>query len=257
MRVIAFLFLALSISAGDTPLPSLSTTAVNGDVLHANTLEIAGITFRDVTCKPAFSASTLHFLDIEAKAYRGRVTGSYSIELGVDPHVHHCHFELSGVDLQVLARSLGATSNNLAGQVDGWIDMELRAGNNATISGRGQLDIQKGSLVEFPFMVSLLAGNPGAERGHDELHARFDLRERAIHLVSLTLESPRVDLRATGQIGLDGMLSLKLSPRLPFTGFKSIPVIGDLLASGLSKLTDKVTKPSLRGHITQPVLNFF
>ncbi|MEK7414343.1 MAG: AsmA-like C-terminal region-containing protein [Planctomycetota bacterium] len=239
----------------ESALPSFATTSVNGEVLHANTLTIAGMTFRDVTARPVFRAATatLLFESIEAKAYRGRIRGTYGIELGAEPHRHHCRFDLEGVDLAVLAPSLGATTDHLAGQVQAWIELDFEAGNLAKTTGRGEITVTKGSLVDFDFLTALLAGDPGATRGTDTLSARFQLKDSAAHLLFLNLDSPSVKLRAAGSIGFDGMLNIRMSPKLSFTVLGALPGIGQI-AEGLGKL---FSPRALVGHFTHPVWRVF
>jgi hypothetical protein len=246
-----------ALAAGDAPLPSMNTTTVDGEVMHANTLEVIGLAFRDITAKPRYGQGKLEFVGIEAKAYRGRATGWYAIDLLPDEREERWHrfgFELVGVDLATLTRSLGSTNDQLAGRVDGWFKMALPVGDRPGISGRGQIDISDGTLVQLPLLVSFLAGNPAAARGKDRLTARFQLRDGGIDLLWLRLESPAIRLAAQGRIGFDGRLEIEISPRLPFELLRNVPLLGSWAATGLSRLTGSVTRAYVRGHISQPVI---
>jgi hypothetical protein len=243
-----------ALAAGDAPLPSMSTTTIDGEVMHANTLEVIGLAFRDITAKPRYAAGKLEFAGIEAKAYRGRAQGWYAIDLLGEQRWHHCNFEVAGVDLATLTRSLGSTNDQLAGRIDGWFEMTLPVGERPGISGRGQIDISDGTLVQLPLLVSFLAGNPAAARGKDRLTARFQLRDGGIDLLWLRLESPAIRLAAQGRIGFDGRLEIEISPRLPFELLRNVPLLGSWAATGLSRLTGSVTRAYVRGHISQPVI---
>lgn len=243
-----------ALAAGDAPLPSMNTTTVDGEVMHANTLEVIGLAFRDITAKPRYAAGRLEFVGIEAKAYRGRAKGWYAIDLLGEPRWHHCSFEVTGVDLATLTRSLGSTNDQLAGRVDGWFEMTLPVGERPGITGRGQIDITDGTLVQLPLLVSFLAGNPAAARGKDRLTARFQLRDGGIDLLWLRLESPAIRLAAQGRIGFDGRLEIEISPRLPFELLRNVPLLGGWAATGLSRLAGSVTRAYVRGHISQPVI---
>ncbi len=250
----ACLLAAAGLAAVETPLPSFGTTTIEGEVLHANTLEVAGLAFRDVTAKPRYGQGRLDFLGVEAKAYRGRANGWYSIDLFGDQRTHRCSFELTGVDLATLTRSLGSSNDQLAGRIDGWFEMALPVGQRDGITGRGQIDINDGTLVQLPLLVSFLAGNPAAARGKDKLTARFRIRDTGIDLVWLRLESPAIRLAAQGHIGFDGSLDIEISPRLPFELLRNVPLLGGWAATGLSRLTGSVTRAYVRGHISQPVI---
>lgn len=255
MRAAALVLLGAAWAAGgEAQLPSLATATIDGEVLHANTLEVAGLAFRDVTARPRYAEGRLGFLDVEAKAYRGRITGWYVIDLAGEQRSHRCEFHVAGVDLGTLARSLGATSEQLGGRLDGWFEMRLPIGEGQGISGRGQLDITDGTLVQLPLLVNFLAGNPMAARGKDRLTARFQLRDGGIDILWLRLESPAIQLAAQGRIGYDGRIQIEIAPRLSFDLIGKIPILGGWAASGLSRLAGRVARAYVRGHVSQPVI---
>jgi len=253
VRALAALLFCIAAAAGEPGLPAPASAVIDGEVLHANTLEFLGLTFRDVTAKPIYSAGRLQFTDLEAKAYRGRITGSYAIDLTGDRRAHHCSFEFSGIDLAILARSLGATNEQLGGRVDGWLALEIPIGDPAQMQGRGELRISEGTLVQLPLLVSFLAGNPSAARGKDNLTARFELRGGSVRLLWALIESPAVRLLAQGRISYDGRLEIEISPRLPFAVIDRVPLLGGLMASGLSRLSGNA-RAYVRGHVSQPVI---
>lgn len=243
-------------AAGDASLPSMDSAAIDGEVLHANTLEVAGLAFRDVMARPRYGHGKLEFLGVEAMAYRGRASGWYTIDLALagGQRFHRCNFELAGVDLATLTRSLGSTNDQLAGRIDGWFEMALPVGDHGGITGRGQIEITDGTLVQLPLLVSFLAGNPAASRGKDRLTARFQLRDGGVDLLWLRLESPAIRLAAQGRIGFDGRLEIEISPRLPFELLRNVPLLGGWAATGLSRLAGRVTRAYVRGHVSQPVI---
>jgi len=239
--------------AGDAPLPALSSTIIDGEVLHANTLEVAGLAFRDVTARPRYAKGLLGFLDIEAKAYRGTVAGWYAIDMAGNNRAHTCRFDITGCDLSTLLRSLGSTNEQLGGRINGWFELRIPIGDEG-ISGRGQIDISDASLVQLPLLVNFLAGNPAASRGKDQLTARFQLRDGGIEIIWLRLESPAILLAARGRIAYDGKLEIEIAPRLPFEILSKLPLLGNWAASGLSRLASRVTRAYVRGHYSQPVI---
>jgi hypothetical protein len=253
VRWLAALLLGIAACAGEPGLPAPASATIEGEVLHANTLEFLGLTFRDVVAKPVYADGRLQFNDLEAKAYRGRVTGSYAIDLTGEKRLHHCNFEFTGLDLATLARSLGATNEQLAGRVDGWLTLEIPIGDPARMKGRGMIFITEGTLVQLPLLVSFLAGNPAAARGKDELVARFELRGGSVRLLWAQVNSGAVRLLAQGRISYDGRLEIEISPRLPFAVIDRVPLFGGLLASGLSRLSGNA-RAYVRGHVSQPVI---
>lgn len=257
MRLAALLVLGGAwLAAADAPLPSLSTASIDGEVMHANTLEVAGMAFRDVTARPRYANGRLGFLDIEAKAYRGRIDGWYVIEMAGEQRSHRCEFRVAGIDLATLLRSVGSTNDQIGGRMDGWFELEIPISDSEHrgITGRGQIDIADATLVQLPLLVNFLAGNPAAARGKDRLSARFQMRDGGIDILWLRLESPAIRLAAQGRIGYDGKLQIEIAPRLPFDLLSKIPLLGGWAASGLSRLTSRVTRAYVRGHYSQPVI---
>lgn len=253
-RIAAGLGLAAALAGGEESAPWLGRLAIDGEILHANTLEVAGLAFRDVNSRPRFAQGTLAFLDLEAKAYRGRVTGWYAIELSGEKRSQRGDFKAVGIDLAVLARSLGVASEQVAGTLDGWLALTIPVGDQGGITGRGEVSIAGGSLVQLPLLVNFLAGNPAGARGQDSLTARFELRDNRIEIKWLRLESPLIRLAARGSIGFDGRLEIEIAPRLPFSLVERVPLIGPIAASGLSRLAGKVARAYVRGHVTEPVV---
>lgn len=253
MRIAGLLLLGAVATAGEAQLPSMASATIDGDVLHANTLEVAGLAFRDVTARPRLNAGRLGFLDIEAKAYRGRITGWYVMDLAGEKRRQQCEFHVAGLDLGTLARSLGSTNEHLGGRLDGWFEMTLPIGPGP-VTGRGQIDVTDGTLVQLPLLVNFLAGNPVAAKGKDKLTARFQLREDGIDILWLRLESPAVQLAAHGRISYDGRLQIEIAPRLSFDLIGKIPLLGGWAASGLSRLAGSVARAYVRGHVSQPVI---
>lgn len=235
---------------------SLPPMAIDGEVLHANTVRVLGLDFRDVTARPRMARGVIEFTDAEAKAYRGRIAGWYAIDLVGRDRLQSCSFKLSGLDLGTMLRSLGATNDQVAGRLDGWFELAIPRGDAAAISGRGEVEIADGSLVQMPLLVSFLAGNPTAARGKDRLTARFEIAERAVRILWLRLESPAIELAAQGTISFDGRLDIEIAPRLPFDLLRSVPLLGGWAASGLSRLATRVGRAYVRGNITQPVVVF-
>jgi len=252
-RWTAGLLLAAALAAGDAS-PALSAGRIDGEVLHANTLEVAGLAFRDVTAYPRFADGVLAFTDIEAKAYRGRIAGRYGIQLAGDNRHHRCRFDLAGLDLAVMAKSLGATTEHLGGRIDGWLELAIPVADPDVLRGRGEGSVTDGTLVQLPFMVNLLTGNPAGARGKDSLRFRFEIHDRKVHILWARLESPAVQLAAEGWIGFDGTLNLVVAPRLPFSMIGKVPLFGSWLSGGLSRLAGHVARAYVRGHVSQPVI---
>ncbi len=249
--------------------PATSTAAytarISGEVLHANTLEFAGLAFRDVVAKPLYAGTTLSFTECQATAYGGKVTGHVELLMDVDANgekteaakdggSYHCHFEVDGVDLGTLLSEFGGNNANVDGVVAGWIDLEIPARHPQLMTGRGELAIAKGSLVQLPLLANLLIGDPSNSKGQDSAMARFEFRDSQIQVLVARLSSPACKIAIKGTVGFDGDLRLYLIPKFKFDLIDQFPGLGPIVAPLLSSVTSRVARALIRGQITKPVL---
>jgi hypothetical protein len=238
-------------STDDAPAVSYSTQ-ISGQVLHANTLEFAGLAFRDVVATPRYSGQTLSFLNCEATAYGGRVTGS--VELNLVTGVYHCHCKVADIDLGTVLSEFGGNNANVTGIVSGWSDFDIPARHVDAMTGKGEITVTKGSLVQLPLLANLLVGDPTNSKGKDSASATFEFRLEQVNILSGQLNSPACKIAMRGTVGFDGNLHLQLTPWFKFNLVDDLPGLGPIVAPMLSSMSSRVAKALLRGQITHPIL---
>ncbi len=288
-----------------SPAPAKKlTVGIKGEILHANTVEFAGLTFRDVVGVPQLSGKILSFHDCRATAYGGTVGGEVALDLGTDPSdaasslassslpppattptdagipagaattrlpplpaapapvdatrqdpEYHCTIQVNGLDLGTILHEFGGNSAGITGTIDGTIELTIPVVNpQSAMSGRGEIHVTNGSLIQLPLLANLFLGDPGGGRGHDAFNATFDLRDGKIRLLNATLDSPSIAIAIRGTVGLDGDLALYLDPSFKFGILKDIPGLGPIVVPLLTKVQRRVTRALVRGQITKPVL---
>lgn len=230
---------------------------VSGEVLHANTVEFWMLSFRDVVARPEVRGRQVMFDRCQGKAYGGMIYGWLAMDLPPEEAkdgavTYRAHFDVAKVDLATLLRQLGGNAEGLGGEVSGWLDFVLPSDRPEAMTGRGELTIRKGSLVQLPVLANLLVGDPGASKGHDKLDTRFELGDGKINLVFGRLDSPSAKIDITGTIGLDGDLRLGLEPT--FSNRLADMMSGGLATIILNPLTRRAGRFVVRGQITHPVL---
>ena len=243
---------ALCVVATGTASESSWAPVIDGQILHANTVEFAPLSFRDVVVTPRLDGRILYFKECRATAYGGTVTGDIATNLAEG--TYHCLFTLTAGDLAACLREIGGNAENLAGQVDGWIDFSIQADRPELLHGKGHLSITKASLVQLPLLTNLLVGDPGAARGQDALNIDFELRDQQIHLVQADLKSPAAEILISGTIGFDGQLKLVLIPTLAFKLVDQIPGLGTIFTPLLSTVGSRAGRVLVRGQISKPIL---
>ena len=231
---------------------------VSGEVLHANTVEYWMLTFRDVVTRPELKGRQLTFDRCQGKAYGGMIYGSLMVDLplpdaGKDAALnYHARFEVAKIDLATLLRQLGGNAEGLDGEMAGWFEFTLSGDHPEGLTGRGELTIRHGSLVQLPVLANLLVGDPGASKGQDRLDARFDMNEGRVNLVFCRLDSPAAKISVAGSIGFDGDLRLNLEPT--FANKLTDTITGGFATVLLNPLTRRAGRFIVRGQITSPVL---
>ncbi len=226
---------------------------IDGQVLHANTVEFAPLTFRDVVVTPRLDGRILRFKECRASAYGGTIT-SREIATNLADGSYRCDFAAAGCDLAAGLREISGNIENLSGQVDGQIEFTIQADRPDLLTGQGRLVISKGSLVQLSLLTNLLVGDPGAAKGQDTLTIDFELRDQQIHIIQGRLDSPAAQILISGTIGFDGQLKILLVPRLAFKLVDQIPGLGTLFTPILSTVGTHAGRVLVRGQITKPIL---
>jgi hypothetical protein len=225
---------------------------VDGEVVHADLVEIGPLTLRDAVGRPEIKGRELVFSGCQARAYLGTVTGIVAI--GLSDSLVRARIDLAGGDLDKIVRQFGANPDGLGGQVDGWLEFTVPAERPDQLAGRGAVTVAKASLVQLPLLASLLVGDPAAAKGQDLFEATFEIREGKVRLTRAMLTSPSARVELKGSVGLDGECNLLLSPAFSFQLVDKVWGIGPLVAPMLSLASSKVARAVLRGQISDPVL---
>jgi hypothetical protein len=225
---------------------------IDGEVVHADLVEVGPLALRDVVARPRIDGRELVLSDCQARAYLGTVSGIVAV--GLEDGRLRARIDLAGGDLDKIIRQSGTNPDNLAGQVDGWVELSGPADRPDLMTGRGAVRISKASLVQFPLLASLLFGDPAAARGQDLFEATFELREGRVRINRALLSSPSAKIEVRGAVGFDGECNLLLLPAFSFQLVDKVWGVGPLVAPMLSLASSKVARAVLRGQISDPVL---
>jgi hypothetical protein len=250
------LFLALSASAvaGEPGRGEALgyTAAIDGEILHVNTLELAWFKLSDVVSRPVLVNRVMTFNDCHASAYGGTVTGSVAVDY--DRNTHHCRLDLAQVDLTALLIDLGVDADNISGKVSGHLDLLIPAGNPDQLSGRGTLAIKDGNLVELSFLTNLLVGDVTNTRGQDTAEASFEVANGTVSITNANVGLPRGRLLLSGTVKLDGTLRLLVIPRVSGGLLGELWLVGRWFGSALAFASSRVARAVVHGHISKPVV---
>lgn len=244
--------LAAACTACAAAEPAALYPRVDGEVVHADLVEIGPLTLRDVVAHPSSRDGELVFDDCQARAYLGRVTGLVGIGMA-DGRIR-ARIDVTGADLDKIVRQFGANPDGLAGRVEGWIEFAMPSDRPDLLTGRGALRITQGSLMQLPLLTSLLVGDPTAGRNQDTFEAIIELRDGQIRMTRARLTSPSARVEIQGSIDFDGEVNLLLTPAFTFQLVDRVWGIGPLVAPVLSLASSKIARAVLRGQISNPIL---
>lgn len=250
MTMRAALLAACSLLAAAEPAGLLPR--VDGEVVHADLVEIGPLTLRDVVAHPSMRGGELLFTDCQAHAYLGTVSGLVGI--GTADGRIRARIDLAGADLDKIVRQFGANPDGMAGRIDGWVELTMPSDRPDLLTGRGALRIAQASLMQLPLLASLLVGDPTAGRNQDAFEALFELRDGQVRLTRALLTSPSARVEIQGTVDYDGEVNLLLTPAFTFQLVDRVWGIGPLVAPVLSLASSKIARAVLRGQISSPVL---
>lgn len=254
MRRIATCCLMMSVALGAEPTsttPFLST--ISGEVIHANTIELPRLTFSDVIAFPVMTGQILRLSDVRAQAYGGIVTGAVSIDLrNAAAPIITTQLTITDVDLGLFASAWSPTAADIAGKVNGSVELTIPTDRPETMTGRGEIAVRNGALVEMSWFASILMGNTGKNRGQDSAVGQFEIANGQWIVNHLQVQFANAQVRMQGTISFEGEMNMQVSPKFgSFLGL--VPLLGPVLDRATGALTTKVARGVLRGPVSKPV----
>ena len=228
------------------------TAAIDGEVLHVNTLELAWFKLSDVATRPVLANRVMTFNDCRATAYGGTVTGTVIVDY--DKNTHHCQLDLAQIDLTALLIDLGVDADNISGKVSGHLDLIIPAASPDKLTGRGVLAVKDGNLVEMSFLTYLLVGDVTNARGQDTAEAVFEVGNSTVTITGANVGLPKGRLLLSGTVKLDGGLNLLVIPRVNGGLLGEVWLVGKWFGSALAFASSRVARVVVHGHISKPVI---
>ena len=254
--------------AGDAPAGDLVAT-IDGEAIHLNELVVGPLLLNDVAARPTLVNRILTFNDCQALCYGGQLRGS--IELDLVKNRTHVIATVEGVDLSSLLASLGSTSENYTGRVDGKLDVSFPTDDVRKVEGRALMQISDGNLVEMSFLTNLLIGNIGNVRDQDSADVAVEFsrppdqgdgqppRDSIVRLSSARMTLPKGLVLISGTISLDGDLRLLVVPKIGGGVLSQVWFVGKWFGAALALASSRVARVVVRGTVSRPavVLNPF
>jgi|GEM_PF-2331635 len=223
--------------AGDAQLTDARLAGVPISDLHAPA---------ELVYTPETGMGTLHFRHASLRLAGGQIRGEGSFRVGKD-RAFQTQIQLTGVDLQTLARINSDAARPSSGRITGRVSLS-GPDPAATQRYRGKLDLDldDASLVNVPVFREIdrfLGAARGGLFEHGDLSGTIANRQLIVE--SLTLQGRLVQLHATGSVGFDSQLNLEVlintNQIIPETGQALVGLI-----PGLRDVAGRREQASLR-----------
>ncbi|GDY11196.1 hypothetical protein LBMAG53_00730 [Planctomycetota bacterium] len=263
LAVVLAAALCLAIAGEEQRPPPWRITA-DGAVVHANAVSLLGMTFGDVMAKPVMRSGDLVFQDLSASGYGGRLTGQVELR-GARPAtgdraVYAGRLAVEGVDFNAYLRSLGLGADSIGGTLSGKVTFTVPEGRIDDLEGEGEFLILGANLIQLPWLANLLVGDPTNRRDNDRAQVRFELGpdktdgKGRIRILAAKIETPAVNVVASGVIDFDWQLDLRLRASPDGGMLKEIDLLRWTFGPVLRPLFGNILQYRMRGRMTEPVL---
>lgn len=248
MPVILLLGLLAGLGAVEVPIGPL----VDGEGVQVEHMTLLDMDFHDVVTSPQIADGVLTLGNLGARAYGGQVTGSMTVSL----QKGDINLALDVRDLRLGTFLQGYVGiDGYDGIIDGHLELHLPQGTWSKATGRGTLRLRGGRVIQAPGLAKLLFGDPGAVDGRDRGWASFTIKKGVIRFEQAVIDNDSFHVLVKGQILAKGGLDLQISPFAKLDHFGMLPGIGDLAGFLLSRLTGRIARFDVTGHISNPQLS--
>ena len=253
-----------AIAGEPSPTSDLTVTIDGESAIHLNELAMGLLTLNDVATTPRLINGVMTFEHCQAACYGGNVSGTITVDLSTNQT--RVVATVTDVDLSSLLAGLGSTNDFYSGRLTGDLDFAFPTSDVRKAVGRGRLTISEGNLLEMSFLTNLVVGNVSNERNQDRADVSFEIRQpnsvdgnlaqpdSVIHLSSAQITMPQGIILISGDMTLDGGLSLMVVPKIGGGVFSKVPLVGQWFGSALAIFSSRVARAVVRGTITKPVV---
>jgi AsmA-like C-terminal region len=259
---------ASNLVAGEgSPTKDLAVTIDGDNSIHLNELAIGPLLLNDVATTPKLINRVLTFEKCQAACYGGKVNGTITVDL--TNNRTRVVATVTDVDFGALLAGLGSTNDRYSGRLSGDLDIAFPTSDVRKAEGRGHLAISAGNLLEMSFLANILVGSVTNVRNQDRAEASFELRQpnpgaaidgniakpdSVIHLSFAKVTMPKGIMLISGDITMDGGLTLMVVPKIGGGFLEIVPLVGQWFGSALAIASSRVARAVVRGTISKPVV---
>ena len=202
---------------------------------------------------------------VTARAIDGLVTLDAQVQLEEQPK-YHALLTISKEELEKFARRYMASSGNIRGTVNGWIDLHGTGVSAQNVTGRGQVQISPAALYKLPVIAQILdflRFAPPDDTAFRYAFAEFEVGRGQFQFKRIDLNGEAVSLTGYGTAQFDpptGRLDLEFAARLPRNQLAAqiplVNILADEAARALVgvRVTGTTQAPNAQQMQTPPIL---
>ncbi|HZE89927.1 MAG TPA: AsmA-like C-terminal region-containing protein, partial [Verrucomicrobiae bacterium] len=204
----------------------LRDITVKGD-LSVDRIKVMNLSLSSARARLSMEGGQARLSAISVNLYKGSVAGDLSARVTESGPPFTIAASVKGVDFNAFASDLSPDLKGLVyGTFDGSLDLQGRGldtpGLRRNLGGKGSLALRDGkltSIAALKMLAKALQAAGGGGVGKDEtpftsLTGTFTIANGVLRTDDLALDSPDLDMSASGKIGLDLSLDLDVSARL-------------------------------------------
>ena len=169
---------------------------------------------------------------LQAKLWGGSLNGSFQIGLNSPPYRYDLRLDVSEVKVSEIATHAGGILDQAHGVLRGRLDLRGAAGDAASNSGEGQIEVVAGYIDQYPLMQEIGRWTQIDELQRlqfNEARSHFRVAANNLYIDEIRLLSRNCDVWLWGQI--DAAQRLDLNGRLTINQFLSQKIPNELEAN--------------------------
>ena len=222
--------------------------------MSSSEIVIKGCRIKNVYLPIRLHESRLEVANLRGDFYRGRLQGSFRLDLTTPQPGYTFTADISKADLDWLVRDV-FSKREIAGRIDAELVLRGR-GSLAEASGQGSVRIDEARLWKIPLLGGLAAflRIPSYEKVvFDEVKGSFTIAEGTVRTEDLSLISDQVRLFIRGYL-IDAERNLDLMVRTRFSKglLERVPILGKIFSFLVDEAGNAVVQVRVRGPINHP-----
>ena len=223
-------------------------TVQDGALLQFPALAIRGWPVGEFTAIMALDPKTLKVSSFRGSSGAGQFDGAFSVGRGGE-HAFSGAVACRKLNVAKLLQGMKLGENEVAGSLDGNVELRGRGPDRKSIQGSGHIEFSKGELKNVTLVrriIDVVMTIVAPVTVPDHAVVDFNVKDEVVNLTNIELLGQLIPLHGTGTVGLDGRVDMTfVTAKETSWLLNKLPVIGEMLKS----INDQL--PDIQRHLVQ------